>query len=89
MLLTPLEQFQIISIFSIKLLCLDFSFTNLSLISVLVLIFLSAIVFFSSKSNSFFLLSYKYIGTLYIIFGTLEFNYCKKKNGISKFRYYI
>lgn len=54
MLLTSLEQFQIIFIFSIKLLCLDFSFTNLSLISVLILIFLSTIVFFSSKSNSFF-----------------------------------
>jgi len=60
MLLTPLEQFQIISIFSIKLLCLDFSFTNLSLISVLVLIFLSAIVFFSSKSNSFFFIPHNW-----------------------------
>ena len=37
MLYTPLEQFQIISLLNIKLFSLDFSFTNLFLINVLVL----------------------------------------------------
>ena len=39
MLLTPLEQFQIISLIPISLFGFDFSFTNLMLISLLVLIF--------------------------------------------------
>lgn len=52
MLLTPLEQFQIISLFSIKLLCFDFSITNLMLSNILVLLFYSSIIyFFSSKTN--------------------------------------
>lgn len=54
MLLTPLEQFQIISLFSIKLFCFDFSFTNLFLISLLVLIFFNGLILVSSKNNSFF-----------------------------------
>nr|YP_010131926.1 ATP synthase F0 subunit a [Odontella regia]QQD79305.1 ATP synthase F0 subunit a [Odontella regia] len=37
MILTPLEQFQIISIFPVKLFCLDFSITNLVLINSLVI----------------------------------------------------
>jgi ATP synthase subunit 6 len=53
MLCTPLEQFQIISLFSIKLLCFDFSITNLVLVNLLVLFFFSIIVvFFSSNGNS-------------------------------------
>jgi ATP synthase subunit 6 len=53
MLCTPLEQFQIISLFSIKLLCFDFSITNLVLVNLLVLFFFSLIVvFFSSNGNS-------------------------------------
>ena len=52
MLFTPLEQFQIISIFSFKLLCLDFSFTNMLFINLLVLLIFSFIVFcFSSDLN--------------------------------------
>lgn len=52
MLLTPLEQFQIISLFSFKLFCIDFSFTNLILINVVMLVFYSSIVyFFSSDTN--------------------------------------
>jgi hypothetical protein len=43
MLATPLEQFQIISLFSIKLFCLDFSITNLLLIN---------LISFSTSSNS-------------------------------------
>jgi len=52
MLLTPLEQFQIISLFSFKVFCLDFSFTNLFLINIIVLIFYNIVVyFFSSDTN--------------------------------------
>jgi ATP synthase subunit 6 len=55
MLLTPLEQFQIISLFSIKLLGLDFSFTNLLLINLLVLfILVNFIYFIISTDNTFF-----------------------------------
>jgi ATP synthase subunit 6 len=52
MLLTPLEQFQIISLFSIKLFCFDFSFTNMLFINVIMLFLFSSIVyFFSSNTN--------------------------------------
>lgn len=52
MLLTPLEQFQIISLFSIKVFCLDFSITNLVLINLVILVFYSLIVYsFSFKTT--------------------------------------
>ena len=52
MLYTPLEQFQIILLFSIKLFCFDFSITNLALVNSLVLFFFGAIIFlFSSNEN--------------------------------------
>lgn len=52
MLMTPLEQFQIISLLSIKLFFLDFSFTNLFLVNVIMLILCVSIVFlFSSNTN--------------------------------------
>ena len=55
MLLTPLEQFQIISLFSIKLFSLDFSFTNLFLINLIVIISFGTLVsFMSSDDSSFF-----------------------------------
>nr|QYB23220.1 ATP synthase F0 subunit a [Lithodesmioides sp. mgcode 4] len=54
MLWTPLEQFQIISLFSIKLFSLDFSITNLVLINTIVLIFFSLIVYFSSSNQNYF-----------------------------------
>lgn len=54
MLITPLEQFQIISFFSIKLFCLDYSFTNLLLIaSIFLLSFVFTISVFVFKDNSF------------------------------------
>lgn len=54
MLYTPLEQFQIILLFSIKLFCFDFSITNLVLVNFLVLLFFATIaIFFSSNGNSF------------------------------------
>jgi ATP synthase subunit 6 len=48
MLLTPLEQFQIISIFPIKFFCLDFSFTNLVLINIIILLLVGSIIYFIS-----------------------------------------
>lgn len=52
MLYTPLEQFQIILLFSIKLFCFDFSITNLVLVNLLVLFFFFVIVsLFSSNKN--------------------------------------
>ena len=57
MLLTPLEQFQIVSLFSIKLFSLDFSFTNLFLVNIIVLIAFSVLIsFISSDDSSFFLI---------------------------------
>jgi ATP synthase subunit 6 len=57
MLLTPLEQFQIVSLFSIKLFSLDFSFTNLFLVNIIVLVaFATLISFISSDDSSFFLI---------------------------------
>jgi ATP synthase subunit 6 len=53
MLFTPLEQFQIISIFPIKLFCLDFSFTNLILINIILFLLIGFIInFISSISNN-------------------------------------
>ena len=60
MLLTPLEQFQIISLLSAKVLCFDFSLTNMLFVNVIVLfIFSSIVTFFSSTKstvNDFFLI---------------------------------
>jgi len=53
MLCTPLEQFQIISLFSIKLFCFDLSITNLVLVNLLVLMFFSSIVFFFSSNTNY------------------------------------
>ena len=52
MLHTPLEQFQIILLLSIKLFCFDFSITNLVLVNFLVLLLFGAIIYlFSSNVN--------------------------------------
>ena len=48
MLLTPLEQFQILALLPTSLFCLDFSFTNILLIGGLTLVFLTSIAVFSS-----------------------------------------
>jgi hypothetical protein len=52
MLHTPLEQFQIILLFSIKLFCFDFSITNLVLVNILVLVFFTVLVYFFSSNIS-------------------------------------
>ena len=46
MILSPLEQFEIISLLPIQLFCFDFSVTNLLLISILTLIIFSNMVYF-------------------------------------------
>jgi len=52
MLYTPLVQFQIILLFSVKLFCFDFSITNLVLVNLLVLFFFFVVVtLFSSNAN--------------------------------------
>lgn len=53
MLLTPLEQFQIISLFSIKLFSFDFSLTNLLLINLITLTLFSLIVYFCSSTANY------------------------------------
>ena len=52
MLFTPLEQFQIISIFSFKLFCLDFSLTNMLFINFIVIFIFSSVIYFISSSNN-------------------------------------
>lgn len=52
MLFTPLEQFQIIVLFPIKLFYFDFSITNLVLVNALVLIIFSFIVYSISSSKN-------------------------------------
>jgi len=66
MLLTPLEQFQIISLIPLTLFGLDFSFTNLFLISLLILSFFNLLIYFSSKNNSFFFYT-SYLASIYRI----------------------
>ena len=69
MVYTPLEQFQIILLFSIKLFCFDFSITNLILVNFLVLlIFMLIASFFSSNEN------YLEKINLVFIFGFVVFN---------------
>ena len=52
MLYTPLEQFQIILLYSIKLFCFDFSITNLALVNFLVLLCFSAVIILFSSSST-------------------------------------
>jgi len=52
MLFTPLEQFQIISVFSFKLFCLDFSLTNMLFINFIVIFIFSSVVYLISSSNN-------------------------------------
>lgn len=55
LILSPLEQFQIVSLFSIKLTeKLDFSITNAFLISLITLACFSSIIYFSSSSKNSF-----------------------------------
>jgi F-type H+-transporting ATPase subunit a len=53
MILSPLEQFEIISLLSIQLFSFDFSITNLLLISILTLIIFSNMVYFLSPNETY------------------------------------
>jgi hypothetical protein len=53
MLFTPLEQFQIISLFSIKVFCLDFSLTNMLFINLIVLLIFSSMVYLFSSDTDY------------------------------------
>jgi|TARA_B110000093_G_scaffold45536_1_gene48674 ATP synthase subunit 6 len=53
MLFTPLEQFQIISLCSFKLFCLDFSLTNMLFINLIVLLIFSSMVYFFSANTDY------------------------------------
>ena len=81
MLLTPLEQFQIISLFSVKLFCLDFSLTNMLFINIIVLFLVSVSVNFSTsnsgKISSFFLIPNNWqllLETVYEVVSQLVFD---------------
>ena len=77
MLFTPLEQFQIISIFSFKLFCLDFSLTNMLFINVIVLFIFSSIVFcFSSDANYLNQTSYYFIPNVWQTFIEIVYEAC-------------
>jgi ATP synthase subunit 6 len=53
MLYAPLEQFQILSIFSINILSFDFSITNFLLINLLALICYTSFIYFNSSNNNY------------------------------------
>ena len=73
MLITPLEQFQIISLFSIKLFCLDFSITNLFFINLIVIGFLIfLVVLFCADDNTFFFLPNNWQVLLETIYETVS-----------------
>jgi ATP synthase subunit 6 len=83
MILTPLEQFQIISLIPINFFGFDFSFTNLLLINIVTLIFFSSIVYFFSsdrnylKETLFFVIPNSwqvFIETLYEVVAQLVFD---------------
>jgi len=52
-LLAPLEQFQILSLFTLKIFGLDFSITNFLIINILSLIVVTGIIFFNSFSHNY------------------------------------
>lgn len=60
MILSPLEQFEIVSLFSLNLYKFDFSATNLLLINVFSLFLFANIIFFFSSSDKFYLKSFSF-----------------------------
>ena len=83
MLITPLEQFQIISIFTFKLFCLDFSFTNLFLISLISFFGFSFVVTaLLAKDNTFHIIPNTWqvlIETVYEVISQLLFDNINQK----------
>nr|YP_009485508.1 ATPase subunit 6 [Melosira undulata]AVR57572.1 ATPase subunit 6 [Melosira undulata] len=60
MLLTPLEQFQTLSIFSFKLFFFDFSITNVIIIGLITFILFYLLLKFSQKKFSFFFIPHQW-----------------------------
>jgi F-type H+-transporting ATPase subunit a len=71
MLLTPLEQFQIISLFAIKLHVLDFSITNMLLINFLTLFILNQIIVFSTIKYNFFFIPSTWQAIIELLYSTV------------------
>jgi len=73
MLLTPLEQFQIISLFSLKLFCLDFSITNMFLVNIISMSFFFYLLFLlSSNDNSFFIIPNNWQLLIELLYDTIS-----------------
>ena len=83
MLVTPLEQFQIISFFPIQLFCLDFSLTNLLFTNLLVLFFCGLIIYLiMSEDKSLYFLPCNWqniIESIYEVGYTLLFDNLNSK----------
>ena len=78
MLLTPLEQFQIISLLPCRLLCLDFSITNLFLIAIISFLgFNFLITLVSSETKTFYIIPNSWqvlVETIYEVISQLLFD---------------
>ena len=71
--LTPLDQFQIISLFSIKVFCFDFSFTNSSLICVVMIgALIQLISYISSDDSSFFIIPSSWQVLIEVVYETVS-----------------
>lgn len=74
MLLTPLEQFEIVSLFTIKLFCLDFSVTNLFFINIILvlslILLISLLSNFKNKNHSFLMIPNTWQVLIEIIYET-------------------
>ena len=83
LLYTPLEQFQILSFFSVNLFYLDFSFANITLVTVLVLVFLGLFVsLLSSYDQTLYVVPNNWqivLETLYDVIAQLLFDNINKK----------
>jgi hypothetical protein len=88
MILSPLEQFEIISILPIQIFCFDFSITNSLLISMLTLAFFSNIIYFFSSNENYLKkipLQHwlKFFSFTIILPGKTKFKPNSKKRGVS------
>lgn len=69
---TPLDQFQIISLFSIKVFCFDISFTNSALIClIMITVFMLLITYLSSDNGTFFFIPSSWQVIVEIVYETV------------------
>ena len=72
-LFTPLEQFQVLSFFSLNLFYLDFSVTNIILVTVLILIFFCLFIWLlSSYDQTFYVIPNNWQVLLEILFDMIS-----------------